>query len=119
MKYLVLIYIDPGLLGSLTKDEFDREMAHCIERAAGLKQQGRLLASERLELPETAATVRIRDAKVSVTDGPFAETKEYLAGFNLVEARDLNEAIRLAAGWPWAKYGSVEVRPVDGSMSIP
>ena len=116
MKYLLLIYNDHGLLDAMPKDEFDRELAHCYERANELMDQGRLLGSERLERPDTATTVRIRDGKVSVTDGPFAETKEYLAGFNVIEARDLNEAIRLAAGFPWAKTGSVEVRPIAQSL---
>ncbi len=116
MKYLLLIYNDPDRLGAMAKEEFDRELAHCYERANELMAQGRLLGSERLELPDTATTVRIREGTMSVTDGPFAETKEYLAGFNVIEARDLNEAIRLAAGFPWAKTGSVEVRPIAQSL---
>jgi hypothetical protein len=116
MKYLLLIYNDPQLLGAMPSDEFERELAHCYERAGELMEQGRLIGSERLELPDAATTVRIREGKVSVTDGPFAETKEYLAGFNVIEARDLNEAIRLAAGFPWAKTGSVEVRPIAQSL---
>ncbi|MFB9067072.1 YciI family protein [Pseudofulvimonas gallinarii] len=116
MKYLLLIYNDPDRLGAMRKEEFDRELAHCYERAHELMAEGRLLSSERLQLPDTATTVRIRDGAMSVTDGPFAETKEYLAGFNVIEARDLNEAIRLAAGFPWAKTGSVEVRPIAQSL---
>lgn len=112
MKYLLLIYNDHELFGALPQDEFDRRMAHCIEHAHELADQGRLLDSARLELPASASTVRIRDGKVTTTDGPFAETKEYLAGYNLIEARDLNEAIRIASEFPWARTGAVEVRPI-------
>lgn len=116
MKYLLLIYNDAALLDALPSEEFDYRLAHCYERARELMADGRLLGSERLEKPESAATVRIRDDELAVTDGPFAETKEYLAGFNVVEARDMNEAIRLAAGFPWARTGSVEVRPIAQSL---
>jgi len=78
----------------------------------GGKVHGQVMASEALESVATATTVRVRNGKLSVTDGPFAETKEQLAGFYLVEARDLNEAISLAAKIPPARLGSVEVRPI-------
>jgi hypothetical protein len=87
----------------------DRE---CFDYAAGLQNAGVLIAAEALQPVKTAATVRIRNGRLSVTDGPFAETKEQLAGFYLVEARDLNEAIQLAAKIPPAGEGSIEVRPV-------
>ena len=116
MKYLLLIYNDQGLLDSVPKDEFEQRLDHCYSRARELMANGQLLSSERLELPQTATTVRIRSGQLSVTDGPFAETKEYLAGFNVIEARDLNEAIQLAAGFPWARTGSVEVRPIAQSL---
>ena len=74
--------------------------------------RGRMLAAEPLEPVATATTVRMRGGKLSVTDGPFAETKEQLAGFYLIEARDLNEALQIAGGIPAARVGSVEVRPV-------
>jgi len=87
----------------------DRE---CVAFGDGLRQAGTLLAAEALQPIETATTVRVRNGKVSVIDGPFAETKEQLAGFYLIEARDLNEAIQVAAKIPPARAGSVEVRPV-------
>jgi hypothetical protein len=87
----------------------DRECATC---GAGLRESGQLLAAEPLHPVETATTVRVRNGRVLVTDGPFAETKEALAGFYLVEARDLNEAITIAAKIPPAREGSIEVRPV-------
>lgn len=87
----------------------DRECADC---GNGLRQRGALLAAEPLHPVETATTVRVRNGRVSVVDGPFAETKEQLAGFYLVEARDLNEAIQMASKIPPAREGSIEVRPV-------
>lgn len=105
MKYLCLVY--------LSKDNWsavpDRECANCGE---GLKASGKLLAAEPLHPVETATTVRVRNGQVSVTDGPFAETKEHLAGFYLIEARDLNDAIQVASKIPPAREGSIEVRPV-------
>jgi hypothetical protein len=105
MKYLCLVYLEQQKLHAVP----DRECAAC---GAGLRESGVLVAAEALEPVETATTVRIRNGKVSVTDGPFAETKEQLAGFYLIDARDLNEAIQVAAKIPPAREGSVEVRPV-------
>ena len=105
MKYLCLVYIEESKLRAVA----DRE---CAAFSEGLGKQGHRLAAEALQPVNTAATVRVRDGRLSVTDGPFAETKEQLAGFYLVEARDLNEAIQLAAKIPPAREGSIEVRPV-------
>jgi hypothetical protein len=105
MKYLCLVYGDENELHGVP----DRE---CLAYDAAIRADGRCLASEALQPVETATTVRVRNGKLSVTDGPFAETKEQLAGFYLVEARDLNEAIALAARIPPARVGSVEVRPI-------
>ena len=87
----------------------DRE---CVANGAALRQAGHYVAAESLQPVSTAATVRVRNGKVSVTDGPFAETKEVIAGFYLIEARDLEEAITLAAKIPPARVGAIEVRPV-------
>jgi len=97
MKYLCLVYLDERKQSDIP----DRE---CADYADGLRQRGTLVAAE--------TTVRVRNGKVSVTDGPFAETKEQLAGFYLIEARDLNDAIHVAAKIPPAREGSIEVRPV-------
>ena len=105
MKYLCLVYLEQQKLHAVP----DRE---CRTAGDGFKQSGILIAAEALESVETATTVRVRNGKVSITDGPFAETKEQLAGFYLVEARDLNDAIQVAARIPPAREGSVEVRPV-------
>ena len=100
MKYLCLVYMEEHTLTSIP----DAECAQC---GGSLRDRGQLLAAEALQ-----PTVRVRNGRVSVTDGPFAETKEHLAGFYLVDARDLNEAIQIAAKIPPARVGSVEVRPV-------
>ncbi len=112
MKYLCLVYADERLLEGFD----DRE---CLDFDRGLRDRGQCIASEALEPTHTATTVRVRDGKVSVTDGPFAETKEQLAGFYMIEARDLNEAIRIAAGIPPAAVGSIEVRPVRPIRTSP
>lgn len=105
MKYLCLVYLAADKLHAVP----DRECQHCGE---GLRESGVLVAAEALQPVETATTVRIRNGKLTVTDGPFAETKEQLAGFYLIEARDLNGAIQIASKIPPAREGSVEVRPV-------
>lgn len=105
MKYLCLVYLENDKLHAVP----DRE---CLACGSGFRESGLLLAAEALQPVETATTVRVRQGKVTVTDGPFAETKEQLAGFYLIEAADLNEAIQAAAKIPPAREGSVEVRPV-------
>ncbi|NJN46831.1 MAG: YciI family protein [Candidatus Competibacteraceae bacterium] len=109
MKYLCLIYCAEDELHALPESPQDTE---CHSYAETLGKSGRLLAAEALESVHTATTVRVRNGKVSVTDGPFAETKEQLAGFYLINARDLNEAVQAASRIPSARVGSVEVRPV-------
>ena len=105
MKYLCLVYLDEKRLPELADED-------CVEFDAGIRKSGHCLASEALESVHTATTVRVRNSKMSITDGPFAETKEQLAGFYMIEARDLNEAIQIAAKIPPARVGSIEVRPV-------
>jgi hypothetical protein len=105
MNYLCLVYLEGQKLHAVP----DRECQNCGD---GFRERGVLLAAEALQPIETAATVRVRNGKISVTDGPFAETKEQLAGFYLLDARDLNDAIQMAAKIPPAREGSVEVRPV-------
>ncbi len=105
MKYLCLVYMEADKLHAVP----DRE---CLAFGEGLRSGGHMLAAEALQPIDTATTVRVRHGKVSVTDGPFAETKEQLAGFYLIDARDLNDAIQVAAKIPPAREGSIEVRPV-------
>ncbi|WP_373510543.1 YciI family protein [Thiocapsa sp.] len=105
MKYLCLVYLEESRLDELPDED-------CVAYDTAIRSSGRCLASEALQSVRTATTVRVRKGKVSVTDGPFAETKEQLAGFYMIEAKDLDEAIRLAAGIPPARVGSIEVRPI-------
>ena len=112
MQFRLLVYTDADRLDALPADEFDRLMRGCFEKADGLRTEGRLLASQQLEPPTVARTVRVRDGAMRVIDGPFAETKEVLAGFNLVEADSLEQAVAIAQQVPWSRFGSIEVRPV-------
>jgi hypothetical protein len=105
MKYLCLVYLDQEHWDACPDSE-------CFGFASELAGTGRLLAAEPLHPGHTATTVRVRNGQTSLYDGPFAETKELLAGFYLIDARDLNEALLVAARIPPAKYGSIEVRPV-------
>lgn len=105
MKYLCLVYGEGKKITDMTDDE-------CMAYDRSLRNAGRCIASEALQPVHTAATVRVRDGKLSVTDGPFAETKEFLAGFYLIDAADRNEAIQIASQMPPASVGSIEVRPV-------
>ncbi len=109
MKYLCLVYADESVLHSLPDSPEDSE---CLGYAQQVAESGRMLAAEALQPVATATTVRMRAGRVSVVDGPFAETKEQLTGFYLVEARDLNEAVQLAAHIPACRVGCVEVRPI-------
>ena len=109
MRYACLIYYDPKTLfggGS----EADAALEECATYDVTLKESGHFVMGEALELPEEAMTVRVRDGKMSAVDGPFMETKEMLGGIILIEARDLNDAIRIASGIPMARLGTIEVR---------
>ena len=112
MKFMVLLYNDNELMEALPQAKFNEEMRGCLAHADELKHEGRLFDSQMLEGASTAKTIRRRKNKMTVTDGPFTETKEFLAGFNLIEAESMEEAVRMAAEFPWAAYGSIEVRPV-------
>ena len=105
MKYLCLVYGEEKEIGAMTDDE-------CMAYDQSLRNAGRCLASEALQPVHTATTVRVRNGKVSIRDGPFTETKECLAGFYLIDAADLNDAIQVASQMPPARVGSIEVRPV-------
>ncbi|HXG38545.1 MAG TPA: YciI family protein [Bacteroidota bacterium] len=112
MKYLCLIYLDENLLQAMPAEQYNAVVRQCLEYEKDVAKSGKLLAVEALEPVQTATTVRVRSGKTTVTDGPFAETKEQLAGFFLVDAQDLNEAVRIAEGMPQARIGSIEVRPI-------
>jgi hypothetical protein len=105
VKYLCLVYGEEDQLKTVT----DRE---CLGWGATLRDSGRYIAAEALQSVRTAKTVRVRNDKLQITDGPFTEAKEYLAGFYLIDASDLDEAIQIASKIPPARIGSVEVRPI-------
>jgi hypothetical protein len=105
MKYLCLVYLDENRLDELPDED-------CVAYDTTIRNSGHCLASEALQSVQTATTVRVRDGRLAITDGPFAETKEQLTGFYMIEARDLDEAIAIAAKIPPARVGSIEVRPV-------
>lgn len=119
MQYHCLIYFDPQTVFN-NSPEAHAALAAVGPHDAELKASGHLLMAQPLNLPQEAITVQVRDGKMSTTDGPFMETKEMLGGIMLIEARDLNEALRIAAGIPFAKLGYVEVRPaIDFSKPRP
>jgi hypothetical protein len=109
---MLMIYNDKSLLDALPSGEFDSRMRDCLAHADELRDQGKLLDAQILALPSAAKSVRIRNGRQLTTDGPFAETKEMIAGFNVIEADSMDEAVRMAAEWPWAQTGCVEVRPI-------
>jgi hypothetical protein len=112
MKYLCLVYSEEKVLDAMSDGEFQTFSDEHVALDEELKKSGHSLVAEALQPVHTAMTVRVRNGKMSTTDGPFAETKEQLGGFYLVEARDLNEAVQIAARIPAARIGSIEVRPL-------
>lgn len=112
MQFLLIIYIDEGLLQTLPADEYDRLMHDCLQHADALQADGTLVLAQKLEPVASARILRTRQGQARITDGPFAETHELLAGFNLINARDLDEAMRIAHQFPWSRFGSIEVRPL-------
>jgi hypothetical protein len=112
MKYLCLIYTDEAVTGKLSKDEGGQMMAEYGAFTKDIQASGKYIGGNPLQPISTATTVRVRNGKVSTTDGPFAETKEQLAGYYLIDAKDLNDAIQVGSRIPGAKIGSIEVRPI-------
>lgn len=112
MKFMLLIYNDTSMVDEMPPAVYDKEMRQCLSHADELRRDGRLLDSQMLESPSSAKSVRIRRGNLSTVDGPFAEAKEVLGGFNLIEAKDMDEAVQIASEFPWARTGCVEVRPV-------
>ena len=112
MKYLLLAYEDVQQSGAMTTNERAALGEACLANDEALRKSGHLLAAERLQSSSTATTVRVQNGKLSLADGPLAETKEPLIGLFLINARDLNEAIQVASKMPQARSGPIEVRPV-------
>lgn len=118
MQFLLLVYVDEALLGELPQATFDAHMKDCLQHADVMQADGSLLSYQQLEPPATARAVRVRGGRTTVLDGPFAETKEVLAGFNLVEADTIEAAVAMAREFPWVRYGCIEVRPVRDVAAV-
>jgi hypothetical protein len=112
MKYLCLIYNEEKNMATMSKTDYEAVMKEYFQFTSDIKTSGHYLGGEALQPIQTATTVRVRNGKISTTDGPFAETKEQLGGFYFIEARDLNDAIQVASRIPSARMGSIEVRPI-------
>ena len=111
MQYAFLVYIDTDAMAKLSTQQGTKLTDDTIDFDHELKREGHLIFARPLQPPDTAVTVRVRNGRTVTTDGPFVETKEFLGGFFLIEARDLNEAIRLAEASPIAPFASIEIRP--------
>jgi len=116
MKFLCLAYEEESKLTALTQDEWTLLRRETLDYVESLAKSGRLVLTNALQSATRASMVRIRDEKLHVVDGPFAETKEQIGGFFLIEVADRDEAIRVAARWPSARLGSIEVRPVEEAL---
>jgi hypothetical protein len=111
MKYLCAVYFEPKVLEGMSASEGAEVTRASVQYNEELREKGNFLAASALQPTQTAKTVRSRGGRIAMTDGPFAETKEVLGGFIFVEAQDMDEATRIAAGIPMARYGTIEVRP--------
>jgi hypothetical protein len=112
MKYLALVYYEEKTIDAMTQSEWQSLNRECVACGEDLRASGHMIGGNALHPTSTATSLRVRDGKMVITDGPFAETKEQLAGFYMLDARDLNEAIQLASKIPPARLGSIEIRPV-------
>ena len=118
MKYLCIAYEEQRKLDELSKSDWQALRQETLDYVESLRKRGRLIITHALQSATTASTVRVRGGKLSVTDGPFAETKEQIGGFFLIDAGSLQEAIDVAAHWPSARIGSIEVRPIEEELRM-
>lgn len=116
MKYLCLAYEAEETFTGMSRQQWDALREETLAYVETLRQSGHLVLTNALQSARTAATLRVRNGRVSVTDGPFMETKEQLGGFFLIEAADFNEAVQIASRWPGARFGDIEVRPVEETL---
>lgn len=116
MKYLCLAYEEEQKLNVLSQTEWDSLRTETLTYVEKLRKSGHLISTEPLRSVRTAKTVRVRGGKTLLTDGPFAETKETLGGYFLINAQSLDEALQIAANWPSARFGSIEVRPIEDGL---
>jgi hypothetical protein len=112
MKFMFMIYHDQNVLDALPEEERQSLVDSALDYDEEIRRSGHYIVSQALQPARTARTIRVRGGKVSTTDGPFAETKEQVGGFFLIEARDMNEACEVASRFPPARVGTIEVRPV-------
>ncbi len=119
MRYICLVYLVEKEMAAMSESESDAWTDESLAYDEALRRSGQLILAQALEPVDLATTVRVRKGKVLTTDGPFAETKEQLGGFILIEARDLNEAIQAASRIPLARRGSIEVRPIKELRPAP
>jgi hypothetical protein len=118
MKFLCLAYEEQRIFDQQSPEEWQAMRQETLEYVEALRSSGKLLDARPLQSATTASTLRVRNGKLSITDGPFAETKEQIGGFFLIEASDFDEALRIAARWPSARVGTIEVRPVDDGLRL-
>jgi len=116
MKFLCLAYEEETTLNAMSEAEWRALRKETLDYVDALRANGRMLEARPLQSATQAATVRVRNGQLSVTDGPFAETKEQLGGYFLIEASDRDEALTIAAGWPSARFGTIEVRPLEDEL---
>ena len=118
MKFLCLAYEEERVLNGLSRSEWDSLRSETMTYVETLEKSGRLIATKALQGARTAATVRVRGGKPFVTSGPFAETKEQVGGFFLIDAKDLDDAVEIASRWPSARLGAIEVRPIEEVLPL-
>ena len=118
MKYLCIAYEEEQQLNQLSEGEWQALREETLNYVDALRKSGRLIVTHPLQSATTASMVRVRGGELVVTDGPFAETKEQIGGFFLIEAKDLPEAVHVAAQWPSARIGSIEVRPIEEELKM-
>jgi hypothetical protein len=118
MKYLCLAYEEEQKLDELSEGDWHALRKETLDYVDALRKSGRLIATQALQSATTGSMVRVRNGQLTVTDGPFAETKEQIGGFFLIEATDLQDAIQVAARWPSARIGSIEVRPIEEELRM-
>lgn len=117
MKYMCLAYEEEQIFHEMPREEWLELRRETLEYVEALQKSGHLVSALPLKSARTASTLRIRDGRLSVSDGPFAETKEQIGGFFLIEAADFDEALEIAAKWPSARLGTIEVRPIEDGLS--
>ena len=118
MKFLCFAYEDEQALNDLSESEWHRLRQEVLDYVEDLRASGKLVSTNALQSKRTAATVRVRNGRTTITDGPFSEAKEHIGGYFLIDAADRDEALRIAAGWPSARIGFIEVRPVEEELPM-